>query len=45
LIKTNNVDVTKENRNETILRDIEELKKEEKIIRIGGRKDGYWQII
>jgi len=28
----------------TILRDIEELKKELKIKRIGGRKDGYWEI-
>ena len=29
----------------TISRDIEELKKEEKIQRMGGRKEGFWQIL
>ena len=29
----------------TIKRDMEKLKTENKIIRIGGSKDGYWKII
>lgn len=29
----------------TVIRDIDSLKKQNKIRRIGGRKDGYWEII
>jgi len=29
----------------TIKRDMEKLKAENKIIRIGGRKNGYWKIL
>lgn len=43
-IKTDDIAKSLYSTRRTILRDIEELKNEGKIYRIGGRKLGYWQI-